>query len=285
MRFNLHLDSNFSERFAYCKQFKEAWRQDLFWLISSYPLSKSLLPNWHISLFEKQNLSDLFNEVSGLKSMKVEHKLPLGKYAERLLLHYFIHSDTIQLLANNIQLNENQKTIGELDFILQKNSELLHIEVALKFFIERFGKTEEDLIGPNGKDTWINKKQKLLQQQLPILEISAQQQYDSKSIKSCCWIAGELFPLASNHLDQKTWALKQSTLSNIKIKANYFALIPFKRDWIFPFNRFSSLQNIAEIKKINKPLTKSVMLVLYDQKKIPISRGFILNDNWPNTIS
>lgn len=66
--------------------------------------------------------------------------------------------------ATELQLNDNGKTVGELDFIIDDNvaGELQHWEVAIKFYLLYKGKW----YGPNARDRLDKKLRHMLQKQL-----------------------------------------------------------------------------------------------------------------------
>ncbi len=61
----------------------------------------------------------------------------LGKQAEYLFENWLKHSQRFQLLAANIQIQGETKTLGELDYVVRaiETNETLHIELACKFYV------------------------------------------------------------------------------------------------------------------------------------------------------
>ncbi|WP_203296029.1 DUF1853 family protein [Luteirhabdus pelagi] len=101
-------------------------------------------------------------------------QLMLGKQAEYCFEFMVKHSDRYELLAANIQIQGEEQTLGELDYLLY-DSEIeknLHVELACKFYLfdESLGdRLIEKWIGPNRKDRLVEKLQKLKQHQFPLL--------------------------------------------------------------------------------------------------------------------
>jgi len=60
------------------------------------------------------------------------------------------------ILAKNLQIIAEKKTLGELDFIVEAPAnEFIHIEMVYKFYLydpDRKGSWIEKLVGPNLKD-------------------------------------------------------------------------------------------------------------------------------------
>ena len=98
----------------------------------------------------------------------------LGHLAERIVAELIKASANYSVLYENVQLIEDKKTIGEIDFILTEleTKRIIHLELAYKFYLfdpsipgEAIGKW----IGPNRKDSLIEKLDKLKEKQFPLL--------------------------------------------------------------------------------------------------------------------
>lgn len=124
------------------------------------------------------------NEVFELQQFKLQKiKTPLfegflpknqrlGKRVENFLSHQLKQDATINILVENIQIQNNKITLGELDCILTQNNKPIHLEVIYKFYLydTSVGETElEHWIGPNRRDSLVAKLNKLKEKQLPLL--------------------------------------------------------------------------------------------------------------------
>ena len=81
------------------------------------------------------------------------------------------------MLYENIQLIEDKKTIGEIDFIIENiiTKQLIHIELAYKFYLfdpTISSETINNWIGPNRNDSLKEKLEKLKSKQFPLLQHS-----------------------------------------------------------------------------------------------------------------
>jgi len=97
----------------------------------------------------------------------------LGKRAESFFDLALKHSDRFQVIAQNIQIQREKITLGEIDFLIEdpiKNRQL-HVELVCKFYVydPSFENELERWIGPNRRDTLLQKTEKLKQKQLPLL--------------------------------------------------------------------------------------------------------------------
>ncbi len=123
---------------------------------SIYQIEQLQLENSKITSFQKN----------------IDKVIRLGKLVERFLSHEMQHDKSITILAENIQIHQNKITLGELDCLIVQNEKPVHIEVVYKFYLydDRVGTLElEHWIGPNRRDSLIQKLEKLQKKQFPIL--------------------------------------------------------------------------------------------------------------------
>jgi len=115
---------------------------------------------------------ELPQDISPVFLRKLERRLRLGQLAEQFVFNQIETSETITLLAENIQIQQNKQTLGELDALLTVNDSPVHLEIVYKFYVydASLGASEvERWIGPNRKDSLIEKLTKLKEKQLPLL--------------------------------------------------------------------------------------------------------------------
>ena len=105
-------------------------------------------------------------------NIEIDDKLRLGKYIERFVAFELTQNSSIEIIAENIQIQKEKITLGELDGIILKNGKAIHLEIVYKFYVydAAIGKNEiEHFIGPNRKDALVEKLLKLKEKQLPLL--------------------------------------------------------------------------------------------------------------------
>lgn len=161
--------------------------RDLYWIFSSPPLIES-----NQFSFQKKTLSESWPTAIGQAPLKINSFMAdknlkmLGPYFEALWEFYLLNCPGKNLVAKNVQVFSNNKTIGEFDFIYRDESagEYRHLEVAIKYYLglnDKTGKTitaiEEGInlsnqfspmnqwIGPNANDRLDKKYSKMLKQQ------------------------------------------------------------------------------------------------------------------------
>ncbi|APY10611.1 hypothetical protein BWZ22_04875 [Seonamhaeicola sp. S2-3] len=180
-------------------------------------------------------------------NINVDDKLRLGKYIERFVSFELQQQNNISILAENIQIQQNKITLGELDCLILKNDTPIHLEIIYKFYLydETVGNTETDhFIGPNRKDSLIEKLIKLKEKQLPLLHSEACKPYldnlglNAKTISQQVYFKAQLFlPYNNQNIQLKT--LNNQCISGYYISINTIInfkdckfFIPNKKDWL-----------------------------------------------------
>ena len=86
---------------------------------------------------------------------EIKQNKRLGKWAEFLFESIINHDQSNRLIHSNIQLKNVKQTIGEIDYLIESNNEIIHVELASKFYLLDES-IDTDLInqwiGPNRKD-------------------------------------------------------------------------------------------------------------------------------------
>ena len=99
----------------------------------------------------------------------------LGIYAESLIRYFLSHGPAARLIAANVPLRRQRRTIGECDFLLEAaGGERLHWELAVKFYLH-IGNGDasraarlSDYVGPNLQDRFDLKYARLVTHQLAL---------------------------------------------------------------------------------------------------------------------
>lgn len=126
---------------------------------------------WKDDMVFNLNQFQIKSSVSKI-NISIDNNLRLGKYVEHLVNFELNQNNSISILAENVQIQNNKITLGEIDCLLLKNQKPIHLEIVYKFYLydDSIGNTEiEHFIGPNRKDALTEKLAKLKDKQLPIL--------------------------------------------------------------------------------------------------------------------
>lgn len=110
----------------------------------------------------------VFNEI-------LTKHIRLGKLVERFVITELKHDQSIKILKENPQIQNDKITVGEMDCIFKKDGIPIHMEIVYKFYLYDETNTSEieRWIGPNRRDSLLMKLEKLKNKQLPLLYNSA----------------------------------------------------------------------------------------------------------------
>ncbi len=199
------------------------------------------------------------HEVFGLKQLELNNQnysvfneilpdnLRLGKRVERFVSAELNKNESVEILLENVQIQNQKLTIGELDCIIKHDKTPIHLEIIYKFYLydPKVGKTEiEHWIGPNRNDNLLKKLTKLKDKQLPLLyNIHTKPHLDALNLKAekllqRVYFKAQLFtPYTNNTADFKI--LNKDCLKGFYIsfsELEQFAsckfYIPNKADWL-----------------------------------------------------
>jgi len=101
----------------------------------------------------------------------IPDNIRLGHQIEHLFFQIVGHSKEFNILIYNEPIRNKQRTLGEIDFIIENTSskQLVHVELTYKFYIIDTSTEEYKLIGPNRKDAFFTKLEKIKNIQFPLL--------------------------------------------------------------------------------------------------------------------
>lgn len=275
------MDKSLIERIERCNQLNCKEHKDLFWLLSSDSISKKLMAKNHFELIKFSDLDTLFQNLLNNSSPQIYNpNLRLGKYVEKLISYYLNQYSSFELLESQIQLIKDKKTIGEIDFLLKSGQEMIHLEFAIKYYIE-INSPITEYWGPNFNDNWLRKREHLVSHQMALsskFNHLLPSQYRNQSFSQCVSILGNLFYGIDKNIN--CWYCLSNNLEEIKNKGSYFKLVERRLDWAFPFETPDYYLDYEELNLKLKELDDTAkMIVIYTHKKIPNSWGFLLKKN------
>ena len=184
--------------------------------------------------------------------LEIDEKLRLGKYIERFVSFQISKDKNCEIVSENIQIQQDKITLGELDCLLYKDKKPIHLEVIYKFYLYDaiVGESEiEHFIGPNRKDSLVEKLIKLKEKQLPLLYSNQSKTYleninfDVQKVEQQVYFKAQLFvPFSNQHV--KLLVLNQDCVAGFYINLQELQqfstskfFIPSKKDWlIIPYS-------------------------------------------------
>lgn len=203
------------------------------------------LEQFHIPSFELPENLHIEQELPSLKTNYV-----LGKRMESYFEILVKFSEGWQILEKNIQIYKDKITIGELDFLLKTSASaemITHVELVFKFYIydPSFKEEGSRWVGPNRKDSLIQKISKLKQRQFPLLfnpetqnklkhlDLSRNTVKQRVCFKAQLFVPKELrddkFSFINNDCIFGYW-IKMEGFSSEEFGQSFFAF-PQKQDW------------------------------------------------------
>jgi len=293
--------------------------RDLEWVISSPPIIQGIhqQKNWTESNFwlnESRNFTgqyqrldanpDILNEL-----LQQQHDHRLGHHFETLLAYWFQHNKRYQILAQNLQVNQGNKTIGEFDFIIQDtlSNKTQHWEVACKFYLG-LGNTQyrTHWLGPMLKDRLNIKFKSMQQRQSALSEQPAAkqllQQLNISIDERICLMKGRLFyPIkqtsspspnkATNNHQRGWWARPDEFLAHFKNKALRWRPLK-KNQWFAPQqNKYSDINHCTEELLhyfLNEHQQRPLCIAGFSLDESPSSeleRGFLVAKDWASNVN
>lgn len=214
----------------------------------------------------------------------------LGYLYEDALAVLLESSPDYDLLARNLQIRSDaHTTIGELDFLLRDlgNGQLIHLELATKFYLAVKTDTGLNLPGPDARDNYFRKLQRLRDHQLTLAKKhcdSLPEDYRHEPIVTRQLIYGCLFdpvhasdPAAPEFIEPRCrrgrW-LTVDECSDFFPSNSHFQIIP-KHLWPVPLDL---LENIPlETWSPQTPVDRCLMVRVNDEP----APWFIAPTNYP----
>ncbi|WP_160168196.1 DUF1853 family protein [Rhodopirellula sallentina] len=141
--------------------------RDLLWTVNSPSLIVEPDPTGtrRTLTSEEVDVSHLVNFFATGPPRKV------GYYFERLVLYWLVHIRHVDLIAHTLQIHSHKKTVGEIDYLFRdEQGATVHLEAAVKFYLHQSEHSIDGshFIGPNVRDTFERKMQRIYEHQLPL---------------------------------------------------------------------------------------------------------------------
>lgn len=154
--------------------------RDLAWAIGSPPLltpqgdERFLSSEWfenELTLFQAPLLALAEDAKACDELTRSISSLRLGGYFEGLILWWLDHSDRYDVLAHNLQVHEDGRTLGAFDLIVRNLTDdaIEHWELACKFYLQDGQPNDiHSWFGPARKDKLVLKYKHLLNHQISL---------------------------------------------------------------------------------------------------------------------
>jgi len=281
---------------------------------STHSLNSNIWPEWNKRLEQiNQSPEGLIDYIEQRQTKRV------GFYYEALVSFLLKHFPYVELIAEHLQLQQQGKTLGEVDFIYkdEKSKKVIHLETAVKFYLGSPAWLCADTpykhwLGPMVKDRLDIKTQHLINHQTRIsqspafIEIAKEKQLAIPDTQEVL-MQGYLFthpdkpleyPYTTEHQlnteNQKPFWIKEEEIGKHLNNEDSF-LILTKPFWLSPFHDKASntlltrdelqgkIQSLNE--EWNRPVLVSAFNKVSEQKNSlnlyqEANRCFIVPNNW-----
>ncbi|MDR9399539.1 DUF1853 family protein [Salibacter sp.] len=252
--------------------FQNRIKDYIYWMISN----PFLLTAKGKNNLQKEITHDWSERFQG-ESKTVTPRKRLGFLYEDLVSHLITQHHSYEIVDRNIQIIENGKTHGEIDFVVlnKTTDQLIQLESAVKFYL--FHPQSGMWIGPNANDKLHLKYNKLIEKQLNLYR-DFEELIPYNISESQLWTNGMLFvPQGSDY------QLPEYVNKNVEIENWFFKSdeekpkgVPLnKNEWIIPTDKIHS--QLAMKRK--STLEKSSMLL----NTASNNKFFLVHENWPNS--
>ncbi|OBV40781.1 DUF1853 family protein [Janthinobacterium psychrotolerans] len=289
----------------YQRRFEHRWGhltrphvRALAWLLDAPDLLDPASVHWHGQI---ATLGPVTSEVAAWLNALQEDPAPLdaalgnkfysrlGLYAEKLMAFYFEQHGLLHAHGLQVQVNRND-TVGEFDFLLKQDGQLLHWEFATKFYLLEGAPDAgvfHHLIGPNLADTLGLKMRKILGKQLALSAHPAamsllSQRVDRAQALVKGWLFhehGEVRQLDGIFHDHNHgfWC------TAAQVQGGRYVILP-KLQWLAPFKGQDA--EVVDAARLPARLADAAQPVLVaavehiDGWEVETARGFVVPDDW-----
>ena len=266
---------------------------NIVWAVKSPPLVSSKDNIWpEVDWFRDW-------DVKAFRSESSNPNQKLGLYFEKTLHDWIEQEPKLALLARNLVVRSNARTLGEFDLIVRNENLIEHWEIAVKFFLG-IGNRKKigHWIGPNPRDTLERKLDSLENRQIRLGDNpDAKRILEQKDIKidsRRIIFKGRLFhpykmfkmsrfefPKDINLSHEKGWWLSWEKLdSHPELKNSSFKLLE-KREWLAQLKNIDTEEMISfdELKDRCASIFTSHVAIINGEGD-ELSRGFVVSKDW-----
>ena len=163
---------------------------------------------------------------------------------------------------------------------------MIHLEFALKFFLEVEVDGKRQFIGPKGRDSLEGKSIKLKEHQLPLSHQKKEllpTHLQEVELEPYILMRGQLFYPWDQREEGNYW-LRISQVSELSRKAWTFRILKKRIDWIYPFEEESGdrqLNGMELTSKIEAISDQLPIMLAYKKANGAMACLMIVEDAWP----
>lgn len=207
-------------------------------------------PIWKKRQFDIDQFEFPSLKLETFQSAEIPNNLRLGHQMEYVFKQLIEYSEDYKLVLYNLPIRDEKRTLGEIDFILKnkKTNQFIHVELTYKFYLldPEIPDPIHSLIGPNRRDRFFDKMEKIKNEQFSLLHSTAginalaDHKIDHLKIKhQCCFKAQVFVPYHQKNRNLGVlnkavmagyWLRLKDFITTDFIKDQFY--IPRKSDWV-----------------------------------------------------
>lgn len=216
---------------------------------------------WDSKQFDIQQFGFPKLDLDSFQPEVLPGNIRLGHQMEFVFKQLIAHSETYDIILYNLPIRDDKRTLGEIDFILndKESNQLIHVELTYKFYIidPEIKEPIHRLIGPNRRDSFIQKMEKIKNIQFPLLHSEAGIQALSNMnidhlgvMHQCCFKAQLFLPYACDTID--IGSLNQDCLAGFWLRFDDLCQSEFLNlEYYFPTKSEWPIQPHLEVRWIS----------------------------------
>ncbi len=235
-------------------------------------------------------------DLTDFESKPIPERLRLGHQMEHVFKQLLEASNQYDILIHSLPIKDDNRTIGEIDFILRDvaSEQLIHVELTYKFYIIDTSISEpiHQLIGSNRRDMFFTKLEKIKNLQFPLLHTAEgrdalnQKGINHEEIKHQCCYKGQLFvPYATSEVHirplnkaciQGKW-LKFDAFNAEEFRG-YSFYIPYKSEWVLvPHNDVPWKSHLGILREINlRMIQENAPMIWMRKSETELEKFFVV---------
>lgn len=222
---------------------------------------------WHGILMGGLKSFEFKNNALKSLNASIPERLRLGKRVEHFALCNLSQQSQFEIIAHNVQIQRENVTLGELDCLLKMATQTIHLEIVYKFYLYVPEENEglKAWIGPNKKDSLIEKLNRLKNHQLPLLyqpeciSFLKSKQINAEDVAQRVLFKAQLF-VPEHLVDINFEGLNEACITGFYIHYSKFKdfnhckfFIPSKDEWLLvPHASVGWLSYVMAIEKIEQ---------------------------------
>lgn len=130
-------------------------------------------PLWINEQFGIPQFDFPYTDLRGFAAKPISKKIRLGHQMEDVFHQLIQQGKDYEVLLYNLPIRQGKQTLGEIDFVLKEvvTNKFIHVELTYKFYIidPEITTPIHRLIGPNKRDTFFTKMEKIKNKQFQLL--------------------------------------------------------------------------------------------------------------------